>query len=202
MGSRGVFARSCPHATSIKSMHTPEAVTDKRQLERLEQAVARCLTRLNESGKFEAERLMHTVVRMAARFFAYCPEDFGINSFEGGHAVFGGTNRLLWSVFNGFWPDPPYCSRRFLAQFEEEWVTIGALDTRWVPPRIVLTASDDEIAVPLGWGGNRHTIFGKRDKHQRITEVRFLTGMSEIPYVAQCSKQTQSQRPEDSVSGI
>lgn len=186
-------------------MHTPESTTDTSKIEKLEFEVERNLDRLNgHTGHAVAHCLLRTVVRQAARFFAYCPEDFGVNSFDDGHAVFGGTNRLYWSVFRGFWPDPPYCSQRFLAQFEEEWIDIGRLDTRTNPPRVDLSGvAGSVIAIPMGWGGNRHTIFGKRDKHQRITEVRFLTGMTEIPYdESLSSKQAQPQRPENSLSGV
>ena len=43
-----------------------------------------------------------------------CKEDFCIQSIGSETVVFGGFNRLIWSVRNGFKPDPSYCTERFL----------------------------------------------------------------------------------------
>lgn len=54
------------------------------------------------------------LVLEAAKFFEDCPEDFCLQNAQGGDLVFGGTNRLLWSINRGFRPDRSYCTERFL----------------------------------------------------------------------------------------
>ena len=40
--------------------------------------------------------------------------DFGIQDTSGGVAVFGSTNRLVWSPTQGYRPDRSLCTKRFL----------------------------------------------------------------------------------------
>jgi len=138
--------------------------------------------------------LLRTIISKAAAYFAFRPDDFGLQSdyLLEGHAVFGGTNRLLWSLDGGFRPDPSYCSPRFLAQFPDRLQEIGRLNTRTDPPSITLSgAAGSVLYIPTGWGNDRHTIFGRKDKHGRITEVSFWTGMSEISHESHSSQQAQ-----------
>lgn len=59
------------------------------------------------------------VVEAAMDIFAICgaATDFTVQSV-GVNVVFGGTNRLLWNPKSGFRPDRPYCTDRFLLEFD------------------------------------------------------------------------------------
>ena len=59
------------------------------------------------------------VADAAKEIFIDCnaEHDFCIQCVEG-VAVFGGTNRLLWSPAFGFRPDKSYCTKEFLAKFD------------------------------------------------------------------------------------
>lgn len=64
--------------------------------------------------------MLESVVWQAARFFEECPEDFGIqHAFLPEGVVFGGTNRIVWTVRHGFRCEERYCSERFVQHFNE-----------------------------------------------------------------------------------
>ncbi len=44
-------------------------------------------------------------------------DDFCIQSV-GIRAVFGGSNRLIWSPSKGFWPEREYCTPQFLKKWD------------------------------------------------------------------------------------
>ncbi len=48
---------------------------------------------------------------------AGCPNDFCIQDI-GRCAVFGGTNRLIWSPGRSFYPDRSYCTPKFLEYWD------------------------------------------------------------------------------------
>lgn len=54
------------------------------------------------------------LVTYAGQFFVECPDDFCVQHAEPDVIVFGGTNRLIWSMRRGFRCDPTYCTQRFL----------------------------------------------------------------------------------------
>ena len=163
----------------------PHDITDKDLQGRLTGAWNRALTTLKEEDR---NAMAYGIIRQASYFFAHCPEDFCVQSADWyeGHAVFGGTNRLLWSVRYGFRPDPPYCTPKFLQQFEgEAWEQIGKLQCDGA--EVVLVSSHHlnldpgevlpRIRVPLSWSGVR-TVFGRKSNKGdgKLAEVKFLTG--------------------------
>lgn len=71
---------------------------------------------------FLSTNLMYDLIVQARQIFfeADSLEDFCIQSITSSHGfVFGGLNRLLWSIDHGFRPDKGYCSRQFLAAWEK-----------------------------------------------------------------------------------
>lgn len=60
------------------------------------------------------------VFERALEIFERCgaASDFCVQSASDTGAVFGGTNRLLWSLDLGFRPDPAYCTTRFLEAYQ------------------------------------------------------------------------------------
>jgi len=64
--------------------------------------------------------LGEAVLYEAMAIFDHCqaPDDFGIQHIHSEGAIFGGTNRLIWRPAQGFWPDPSYCTKRFLEKFK------------------------------------------------------------------------------------
>lgn len=65
-----------------------------------------------------ASEMLNWIVERAAEFYEECPYDFGLQHYflpEG--IVFGGTNRIVWTVLNGFRCDEKYCSERFILHF-------------------------------------------------------------------------------------
>jgi len=56
------------------------------------------------------------VLEQAETCFDYAGynRDFCIQAVGSNNAVFGGTNRLLWNVREGFRCDSPYCSSDFI----------------------------------------------------------------------------------------
>jgi len=55
----------------------------------------------------------------AKEFFEECPDDFGVQLIETDRAVFGGTNRITWSMRHGFRCDESYCTERFITHFNK-----------------------------------------------------------------------------------
>ena len=45
-------------------------------------------------------------------------DDFCIQTIGASKIVFGGTNRVCWSVRNGFSPDKSYCTKGFLTKWQ------------------------------------------------------------------------------------
>ena len=60
------------------------------------------------------------VIHQAFYFFEECPEDFGIQHESYPVIIFGGTNRVVWSVRFGFRIDESYCTSRFIEHFKEQ----------------------------------------------------------------------------------
>lgn len=52
---------------------------------------------------------------------AECPDDFCVQHYGWTAIVFGGTNRVQWSVRNGFRVDRSYCTARFLEAFDKRF---------------------------------------------------------------------------------
>lgn len=65
------------------------------------------------------ELLFAFVVDSASRYFEQCPEDFCLQSYSEDVIVFGGTNRVVWSIRRGFRVDRSYCTERFLAHADQ-----------------------------------------------------------------------------------
>lgn len=163
----------------------PHPPRDNAQECELHQAVKKAIEGISDQDR---AGLIYGVINRAAKFFQYCPEDFCIQHacwFEG-HAVFGGTNRLLWSVERGLYPDQDYCTPKFLEQFAEElWEKIGQVDIRCkemvlVDPALLNLEAREilpRVRVPIAWNGSL-TIFGRKSKKGdgKIAEVRFNTG--------------------------
>ncbi len=65
------------------------------------------------------------VAEEAMEIFENCgaASDFCIQAVGAISVVFGGTNRLLWTVKGGFRPDEPYCTPRFLAAYRKAYGT-------------------------------------------------------------------------------
>lgn len=149
------------------------------------EAVTRTLQSLSPVDR---DGLGYAVVTRAAEFFKFCPNDFCVQhaNWAEGHAVFGGSNRLLWSVSAGFRPDPTYCSARFKEQFQGEFFEkIGELDCEGQEVCLVsshhlnLDAGEvlPRVRIPLAWAGTL-SIQGRRSikGDGKTAEVRFFTG--------------------------
>lgn len=163
----------------------PHEILDKDLQGRLTDRVLRTINDLKDTDR---SGMIYGIVGQAAKYFAHCPDDFCIQhaSWYEGHAVFGGTNRLLWSMHHGFRPDPTYCSPKFKAQFEGEvWESIGQLQCDGA--EVVLVSSHHlnldpgevlpRVRVPLAWAGTQ-TILGRKSTKGdgKIAEIRFHTG--------------------------
>ena len=68
------------------------------------------------------------VIERALEIFERCgaASDFCVQSASDTGAVFGGTNRLLWSLDSGFRPDPTYCTARFREAYAANFGAPGA----------------------------------------------------------------------------
>ena len=90
--------------------------------EKLEAGSRRAVDRLSAGRDGTDQELIgfaETIVSEASRFFDYsvfAAEDFGVQSGDlyGGVVVFGGTNRLQWSVVYGFRYIASHCSSEFI----------------------------------------------------------------------------------------
>jgi len=110
---------TCPDCVSA-----PEASELREVRERLARRKTRVVEQLTDGGKDkDAEFFAIILVETAAEFFALSPsmaDDFGLQSGDlyGGVVVFGGTNRLKWSLKHGFVADVSYCTERFLSRYK------------------------------------------------------------------------------------
>ncbi len=161
-------------------MATPEIVKNSETKERLEERIEAMMEQAEKHENAYAEGLVRFVIQRAAEFFAYCPDDFCFATGEwyDGHVVFGGTNRLHWSVASGFWPSREHCTPRFLAQFAGEvWEPIGYITEDEAKPEIVVAGIDGtNVRVPAVWGNKHHAVLGRKGKDGRVAEIKILTG--------------------------
>jgi hypothetical protein len=161
-------------------MAKPEIVNSPENEIRLEERIESMMEQAEKHENAYAEGLVRFVIQRAAEFFAYCPDDFCFATGEwyDGHVVFGGTNRLHWSVQNGFWPSKEHCTPRFLKQFEGEvWEPIGFVAEADENPYLTIMGNaGNAVIVHTAWGNPHHTILGRKGKDGRIAEVRILTG--------------------------
>jgi len=84
---------------------------------------------MGESNTEDLMMIGEIVYERALLIFEVCKakEDFCIQDI-GGVAVFGGSNRLLFSAITGFRPDASYCSPRFLELYSLYFVEQGGVD--------------------------------------------------------------------------
>ena len=161
----------------------PHEIKDPELRGRLTQAVRTTIEHLKDDDR---SGMIYGIISRAAEFFAHCPEDFCVQhaSWFEGHAVFGGTNRLLWSMAHGFRPDPSYCSPRFLEQFTgETWEKIGAIEIHGKTLVLIDSSFIEElgvvpkIKVPMAWNGTL-AIYGRKSNKGdgKLAEVRINTG--------------------------
>ena len=72
----------------------------------------------------ETDTQLGEVLSLAAyeRFDACgAASDFGVQCVQDTTAVFGGTNRVIWSVEGRFRPDRSYCTERFLTAWDAKY---------------------------------------------------------------------------------
>ncbi len=61
--------------------------------------------------------LAYTIAEAASCYWDEATaDDFCLQSFDGQSAIFGSSNRLVWTPAAGFRPDCSYCTQRFLEQ--------------------------------------------------------------------------------------
>jgi hypothetical protein len=91
-------------------MNTPPTTTIQKKLEEIQL-------------RYQDEEhlvLWFDIFEAASRYWEENPDDFCVQSFEGGETiVFGGLNRLIWSPFTGFQADRSYCSKKFLERYDK-----------------------------------------------------------------------------------
>jgi hypothetical protein len=64
--------------------------------------------------------LLDAVVFAASLYWEECPEDFCLQHVNPEVCiVFGSTNRIVWSIKNGFRVDASYCTAKFLAHADK-----------------------------------------------------------------------------------
>ena len=161
----------------------PHVIQDKDLHGRLTAVVKRTIDDTKEDAP---PAMVYGIIRAAAAFFAHCPEDFCIQSADWyeGHAVFGGTNRLLWSVEYGFRPDPSYCSPKFKEQFTGDyWESFGELLCDGMEIWLVSSHHLEHVGIlpklriPLAWGGTHRVLGRKSNKGDgKWAEIRLHTG--------------------------
>ena len=64
--------------------------------------------------QLDSSQVVGALIERALWFFEECPEDFCVQLQTGGGVVFGGTNRVTWTPTCGLWPEPSYCTSKFL----------------------------------------------------------------------------------------
>lgn len=161
----------------------PHVIQDKELQGRLTAEIKRTIDHL-EKGTLPG--MAYGIISRAAEFFAHCPDDFCVQhaDWAEGHAVFGGTNRLLWSVRHGFRPDPSYCTEKFKEQFVGEfWETFGELNVDGMEVWLVSSHHLPHVGilpklkVPLAWGGAYRVMGRKSNKGDgKWAEIRLHTG--------------------------
>jgi len=60
------------------------------------------------------EQILYEVYTKAREHFKECPGDFCVQHIGETSIVFGSTNRLIWSIHNGFVVDMSYCTETFI----------------------------------------------------------------------------------------
>jgi hypothetical protein len=48
-----------------------------------------------------------------------CSSDYCVQLVGSTRIVFGGTNRLIWCIRSGFFPDRSYCTKKFLENWDK-----------------------------------------------------------------------------------
>jgi hypothetical protein len=133
----------------------------------------------------KAQGLLYAIVARAADFFAYCPDDFCIQTINesDGIIVFGGTNRLIWNAKYGYFPDQNYCSEKFLEQFTgEAWEKIGVVE--YQNHLVHIEGSYHQgtrVVVPMDprFTEQKIAVYGRKSNRGdgKLAEVRFNTGV-------------------------
>ena len=59
------------------------------------------------------------LMEYAKEFWEECPDDFCVQDRCEDRVVFGGTNRVTWSIRRGFRIDRPYCTEKFIRHYEK-----------------------------------------------------------------------------------
>jgi len=88
------------------------------------------ITRIEENfDHTELQFMADAIFEAAACYWLGLDEDdFCLQSSGGGEMlVFGGTNRLRWTPWQGFQPDRSYCTPSFLANFDRIGPVPGAV---------------------------------------------------------------------------
>jgi hypothetical protein len=73
-----------------------------------------CNAQSKKQIKKVRESVGEYVMEVAKMCFQECPDDFCIQDDAGEVVIFGGTNRLIWSVFKGFSIDEGSCTKKFI----------------------------------------------------------------------------------------
>ncbi len=75
----------------------------------------------------QLKELGTVILDKAQEIFELCqaPDDFCIQHIHGEGAIFGGWNRIIWRPEKGFYPDPSYCSQRFLNKYQANCLHFG-----------------------------------------------------------------------------
>lgn len=82
---------------------------------RLSEKVERIVTGLDPRGNCEQIIALvgEVIVGAAVYWLDFDADDFCVQSLGPEVAVFGSTNRLVWSPSTGYVPDKSYCNERF-----------------------------------------------------------------------------------------
>lgn len=76
-------------------------------------------TDLQERKEVLQSDLFSYIEHLVEIIFEECPEDFCIQYMGFTSIVFGGVNRVVWSIKNGLQIDKPYCSEKFIKHWEK-----------------------------------------------------------------------------------
>ena len=93
--------------------------------DKLEQSI-NAATKHFEGGAWED--VVYAIVDAAAMFFTYSEwaiGDFCVQSVSSSVIVFGGLNRLTWSVKHGFQIDRSFCSTEFSGNYVKVMASLG-----------------------------------------------------------------------------
>lgn len=80
----------------------------------LEEVKCTCAKAVEKEEKTLVQDFGKTIFEIAKMCFESCPEDYCIQHSTDEVIIFGGTNRLIWSVFTGWRIDEPYCTKKFI----------------------------------------------------------------------------------------